>query len=155
MAARGAVVIAAACLLLGAAGCGEDAGVADGATVTAYVDAPLCASAKRELATTGSEAGSVQVEAVCLPSPRSGTRLNLAMIGANARRASEDSSSIAVLEADDPAANRFSRPILEAAGIAWISSDSGAAAMKQLLRAVAESDSDSLRDSVRESLNPT
>jgi hypothetical protein len=127
--------------------------VAEGATVTAYVEAPLCAGARRELARESAHADAVRVRAVCLPSARTGTRLDLATVGANARRASEDSTSVAYLEARDPAASRFSRPILESAGIAQVTSSSGEAAMGRLLRAVGEADSSSLRDAVFEALD--
>jgi hypothetical protein len=147
------VLTAVACALLGASGCGEGGGVADGATVTAYVEAPLCAGARQELTREGAHVDAVRVSAVCLPNARTGTRLDLATVGANARRASEDSTSVAYLEARDPAANRFSRPILESAGIGQISSSSGEAAMRQVLHAVAGANSSSLRDSVFEALN--
>jgi hypothetical protein len=111
------------------------------------VIAPLCVGAKRELAREVARAGSVavgasdvRVRAVCLPSARSGGRLSLATVGANARRATEDSTSVAYLEPPDRAANRFSDPILESAGIAWIASNSGKTAMAHLLHAIAESD---------------
>ena len=84
------------------------------------------------------------------PSTRRG-RLDLATIGANARRATEDSAAIAYVEPPGPA-NRFSRTILEEAGIAWTTSISGASAVARVLRAVSEADTDSLRDSVREAL---
>jgi hypothetical protein len=147
---RAAVLAAIACVLLGAAGCGEGEGVSAGATVAVYVEAPLCAGAKRELASAGGRAGSVRVRAVCLESARNGARLDLAIVGANARRATEDSATIAYVEA--PVAPSFSRPIVEAASVAVIRSDSGQAAMKRLLGAVGEAGTGSLRDSVREAL---
>jgi hypothetical protein len=146
------VLAAAACALLGIAGCGEEQGVADGATVTVYVTAPLCAGAQRELASEQGRVGSVRVRAVCLDDAEDGTRLNLATVGANARRATEDSTTVAYLEARDPAASRFSRPIVDSANIARVASDSGRDAMEQVLGAIGEADSDSLRDSVREIL---
>jgi hypothetical protein len=145
-----AALAAVACALLGA-GCGEGGGVAKGATVTAYVAAPLCAGAKREASESG-EVDSVRVQVACLPNTRNSTRLNLATVGANARRATEDSTTIAYLEAPEPAASRFTHPILESAGIPWIESSSGEAAMSRLLHAVQESNSGS-RASVREALN--
>jgi hypothetical protein len=152
MVARAAVLTAVACALLGASGCGEGEGAANGARVTAYVEAPLCAAAQRQLASEGARAGSLRVKAVCLPSPRTGARLSLATVGANARRASEDSAAIAYLGPLDPAAGRFSHPILDSAGIAWITDSSGAIAMGRLLDAVREADPTSLRESVRGSL---
>jgi hypothetical protein len=95
------------------------------------------------------------VRAVCLSSSRSTKKLGLARIGANARSATEDSTAVAYLEALDPPANRFSEPILEAAGIAGIYESSGKAAMTSLLQAIESSDSGSLRRSVSEALEET
>lgn len=139
-------------LLVAISGCGEGEGASEGATVTAYVDAPLCAGAKQELRSKGGEAGDLHVQAVCLPSSRQGKKLNLTSLGANARRATEDSTTVGYLEASDPRAARFTRPILESASIAWISQSSGAQAMAKLLQAIEDSDAGSLRESVRETL---
>jgi hypothetical protein len=144
-------VVVSALLLLGS-GCGEEGGAASGATVTAYVAAPLCGDAKRELADQGARAGDVQVRLFCL-ARTGGRRLDLAAVGANARRASEDSSSVGYLEQPGPAA-RFSATILEAAGIAQVEDNSGATAMARLLRALREADSGSPREAVREALDP-
>jgi len=139
-------------LLLAGFGCGEE-GVSSGATVNAYVAAPLCAEAERELAREGGKAGDVRVRVVCLDEAESGGRLDLAATGANARRVTEDSTSIAYLEASDSRATRFAKPIVEEAGIAWLEASSGSTAMRRLLSAIAESDTTSLRDSVRENLD--
>jgi hypothetical protein len=134
------------------AGCGEEEGVAEGATVTAYVVEPLCVEAERELERQHGRAGELRARAVCLPNPRSSQKLDLARIGANARSATEDSTAVAYVEALDPPANRFSEPILETAEIAAIYESSGKAAMARLLRAIEASDSGSLRKSVGEAL---
>ena len=148
-----ALLLAVAALSLLAPGCGESEGVASGATVTAYVAGPLCAEAERELARQGGKAGDLRVRAICLPSAEQGKRLKLATIGANARRATEDSTTVGYIGEPTKAASRFSEPILETAGIAQLSQASGAAAMKQLLRAVTEAGSSgSLRESVNEAL---
>lgn len=123
-----------------------------GAAVTAYVSAPLCAGAKQELAREDGKAGDVRVRAVCLSSVRRGRRLILATVGSNARRATEDSTAVAYLEPPGRA-NRFSDPILESAGIDWIHASSGKIAMARLLTLIAEADSGSLRESLRESLH--
>jgi hypothetical protein len=138
-------------LLLVASGCGEE-GVSSGATVSAYVAESLCAEAKRELARGGGKAGEVRVRAVCLPGTESGGRLDLAATGANARRATEDSTSIAYFEAPGPA-SKFSRPILDEAGIAYLTAGSGSAAMKRLLGAIEDADTSSLRASVHKTLS--
>lgn len=137
-------------LALAIGGCGES-GASAGATVSVYVSAPLCREAKRQLAR---EAGSVEdlhVRAICLPPVESAGHVDLARTGANARRATEDSTSVAYLEAPGPAA-RFSETIVEAADIAWLETSSGSAAMRRVLKALKEAGSSSPRDAVRESL---
>jgi len=150
LARRAAAALALLALGVGASGCGEE-GVSSGATLNVYVGASLCAEAKGELARHGAKAGDVEVRVLCLaPVERSG-RTDLARIGANARRATEDSSSIAYVEPPG-SANRFSRPILEEARIAWTTASSGASAMARVLHAVSEADTSSLRASVHEAL---
>ena len=147
---RGVLAAAIGALLVGGAGCGEETGVSAGAVVAAYVEAPLCAGAKRELGRQGGRVGEVRVRVVCLERVDDGGRLDLAAVGANARRATEDSATIAYLE--PPATPSFSRPIVEAATIPVIRDTSGANAMASLLGALQDADPDSLRDSVREAL---
>jgi hypothetical protein len=142
--------LAAVGLLLGAAGCGGDS-VAAGATVRVYVDADLCAEAKAELAKAGGKAGDLELEAICLKPVESGSRLDLATIGANARRATEDSSAIAYVEAQGPA-NRFAQSIVEEAGIAYVTASSGDHAVLRVLAAIESAGSGSLRDEVRKTL---
>jgi len=148
------VAVAGVLLLAAVVGCGGE-GVEGGATVTAYVAAPLCADAKRELISSGNQAGDLDVRAVCLPSSRDGKKLELSKVGANARRATEDSTTVAYLEAPDPRAARFTHPILESAEIPWISNSSGQKAMARLLALLAEAGSGSVRESIREALNQT
>jgi hypothetical protein len=151
--ASGKLALAALGALLIGAGCGESEGAANGATVSAYVAAPLCAGAERELAGAGGRAGDLRVHAICLPKAEHGTHLNLSAIGANARRATEDSTTVGYIGEPTKAATRFSASILETAGIAQLSQTSGAAAMAKLLHAVAEAgDSGSLRESVNDEL---
>ncbi|HEX7244494.1 MAG TPA: hypothetical protein VF245_02885 [Solirubrobacterales bacterium] len=121
--------------------------------MTAYVEASLCAKARQELARQGGEAGGIRIRAVCLPSPHKDGKLDLATIGANARRATEDSTAVAYLEAPNPRASRFAHPILEIAEIPWIASSSGQKAMAQLLKLIPEADSGSLRRSLQDKLN--
>lgn len=141
-------------LLLGgiAAGCGVEGGVEEGATVSVYVGAELCAGAREELSRAGGRAGDLRVRAVCLDAVRDGARLDLAAVGANARRASEDSTAVAYLEFPDRAAGRFAHPILDSADIGWTTSSSGRASMARVLEAIEVADSGSLRDEVREAL---
>lgn len=86
---------------------------------------------------------------VCLDDTGGGRRWTLAAVGANARRATEDSSTVAYIGEPDPAATRFSQPILEEAGIAQLTGISTATAMTKLLKAIrAASDSESPREAV-------
>jgi hypothetical protein len=152
---RGGTLAATCVLLIGAAGCGGGGGVSSDAVVTAYVEAPLCAAAKQELARHSGRAGDLRVQAICLPGPHEAKKLSLATLGANARRATEDSTAVAYLEAPDPEASRFVHPILETAEVPWISAKSGSVAMSRLLTLIPEADSGSLRESLREELNET
>lgn len=121
--------------------------------MSVYVAAPLCAGAERELTRNGDEAGDVRIRVVCLPSAESSRKLDLAQIGANARRATEDATAIGYIGEPTRSATRFSEPIIEAAGIAQLTETSGAAGMKKLLRAVGEAgDAGSLRASVDDAL---
>ncbi len=148
---RGAMLAVLSALLLVGVGCGEG-GVSEGATVHVYVSSSLCAEAKRELARHGGEAGKLKVSVVCLGDAEAGGRLDLAALGAAARRVTEDSASVAYVEAPGPG-NRFTRPIVDQAEIAFVAEDSGAAATERVLRAIEDADTSSLRDSVRGSLD--
>jgi hypothetical protein len=93
------------------------------------------------------------VRAVCLPQAEGPRRLDLAAIGANARRATEDSSAVGYIGEPTRAATRFSEPILEEAGIAQLPTSSGTTAMAALLRAIRQApDTGSLRGSVNDEL---
>jgi len=131
-------------------GCGQG-GVSAGATVSVYVAAPLCEEARRELKTAGEGAQGVMVHAICLAPVQRDRRVRLAVAGSNARRATEDSTSVAFLESPGPAAG-FSRRIVESADIAWVETSSAAPVVRRVLHAVADADDSSLRDAVRESL---
>ena len=150
---KASAAAALALLLAAVSGCGGAEGVQAGATVTAYVVPPLCIGANRELQRHDDRAGDVRVEAVCLPRAESKGRLELAKVGANARRATEDSTTVAFLEPPGPG-NEFSQPILESAEIPSIHDSSGKQAMARLLRAIETAGSSgSLRSSVREELH--
>jgi hypothetical protein len=133
-------------MALGVAGCGGDS-VTAGATVRVYVGADLCSEARG----ADGEAGDLHVEAICVDPVESGGRLDLATIGANARRATEDSSAIAYVETRGPA-NRFAQTIIEEAGIAWTLASSGEKAVQRVLAAVESAGSGPLRDEVRKTL---
>ena len=78
------------------------------------------------------------MRAVCLPQAESSRRLDLAAIGANARRATEDSTTVGYIGESTRAASRFSAPILEAADIPQYVAISGAQAMRNLLEDLEE-----------------
>jgi hypothetical protein len=144
---RGLPVSLLAATLLAIPGCGDE-GVTQGATASVYVVAPLCSEASKELNRNGPRAGDVRLRVKCLP--KAG---DLTAIGAGARRATEDSTTIAYVGTRDPTAIRFSETILEEAGIAQLSTSSGAAAMDQIIHAVDEAgDTSNLRESVRDGL---
>jgi hypothetical protein len=120
-------------------GCGEE-GVSRGATVTVYVSGKsLCEGARQELDRSGGRAGDFRVRAICLDNP--GT---LAATGANARRATEDSTTVGYI--GEPST------IVDAAGIAQVSTSSGAIAMARLLRAIRQADDSHVRESVFDEL---
>ena len=76
----------------------------------------------------------------------------MATVGANARRAIEDSSAVGYIEAPGPAV-RHSVPILEEAKIAVVESGSGAASMGRLLDAIrAAGTASGLREAVGDEL---
>jgi ABC-type branched-subunit amino acid transport system substrate-binding protein len=155
-----ATVVAA---LLVLAGCGGGAGVRSGATVNVYVSVPLsgpqaaagrasCDGARRTAERAGARAGEVRVRVLCLDDSDGSGAWALAAVGANARRAVEDSSAVAYLGELDPAASRFSATILEAAEIAQLSAADAAASMRRVLDAISESGNESPRNSVWEML---
>lgn len=132
-------------------GCGSTEGVREGATVSVYADAGVCAGAGKALAAAGREAGLVRVDLRCLPLAHRDDRLDLAAVGANARRATQDSTTVAYLLERGPAA-RFATPVLDAAGIGWTTG--GEAAMKRVTAAIEAADpSGSLREEVAEALD--
>ncbi len=123
-----------------------------GATVAVYVAAPLCLEAREELDRSGGRAGDVRVRARCVAPARVGDRLDLAILGANARRATEDSAAVAFIGAREPAATRFALPILDEAGIVLVTGASGEREMTSVLRAIGDAGSSGLREELRETL---
>ncbi len=154
----------AAALALSISACGTDTGVSSGATVSIYLSAPmrgpeaargqqLCSEAERTLARADGKAGDLRAKLTCLDASGPTGTWTLAKVGANARRAVEDSTTVAYIAEPARDARRQSRLILEEAGIAVITPSSGSTAMRQVLRAIEESDSGSLRESVSEDLS--
>lgn len=134
-----------------ATGCGEG-GAASGATVSIYAAAPLCKQARHELQRAGGEADNLRVRATCLPATDSPQGTDLAQAGANARRATEDATTVAYLEAPGPAA-KFTQQIVESAEITWIKTTSGTTATHHILQALQERGSSTPRTAVRETLH--
>ncbi|HEX5990169.1 MAG TPA: hypothetical protein VFY75_08165 [Solirubrobacterales bacterium] len=146
-------LLAAAGLL---AGCGEG-GAEEGATLSVYVSAPLrgaeagegrqiCREARREAQRAG-EPGGFELRVVCLDAAGPEGRWTLARVGADARRATEDSTTVAYLGVPG-AARRQSSPIVEAAGIAELGGTSGRKAVARVAAAIEEGDSDDPRQAV-------
>jgi hypothetical protein len=151
MALRGRGLIPAALTCMALAACGRGEGLGEGATVTVYAGARPCAGAAAALRAGGARKGSVAVRLVCARRADRGGRLDLAAVGAAARRASEDTSAVAYIESPGRALD-FSRPILEEAQIPVIVEASGAAGMALVLgKAGSASSAASLRESIEES----
>jgi hypothetical protein len=151
-------------LSLTLAACGTTEGVSSGATVTVYLSAPmrgaeggvgkqLCASATSTLSQADGRAGDLNVRLRCLDAGGPTGTWTLAGVGANARQATEDSTTVAYIAEPEPRARLQSQPILEEADITQVTASSGATAMRRILDAVAEANPDSLRESISESLN--
>lgn len=138
-------------------GCGES-GAEEGAKLTVYASAPLrgaeatvgkkfCAEARDAARQSGSPGG-FELRVVCLDASGTDGRWTLAQVGANARRATEDSATVAYLGEPELAARRQSQPIIEAAGIAALGGLSGEAAMTEVAKAIEEGDSGEPRRAV-------
>jgi hypothetical protein len=138
--------------LLTLTACGASEGVEAGARVAVYAVPPQCVGAKRDLDRFGKRAGELRVRLVCLDDAQSGGRLDLAIVGANARRAVEDSSTVGFIEAPGRAA-RFSQSILKEAAIPLVDNESGATSMARLLDAIqAAGTASGLREAVSQGL---
>lgn len=142
-------------------GCGEE-GAASGATVTVYVSAPLrgdeadagrrlCDEA-REQAAQGKGDEELELRVMCLDASGPDRAWTLAQVGANARRATEDSTSVAYVGEPDPEARRQSRPIVDSAEIAELGGMTGREAIAQVEQAIAEGDESEPRRAVFEAL---
>jgi hypothetical protein len=147
---RGLPLVALAAVGLALAGCGGSD--SEGATVSVYVAAPLCAGAKQAVTAHGATAGHFKVAVRCLaPSEKGSGRVDLATDGSNSRRATSDSSAVATLEPPGPGA-RFSRAILESAEIPLVTSPSATKGMDRILNAIEGAGDSGVRGSVGEAL---
>ncbi len=155
------VLIVAALAAALASGCGEE-GAASGASVRIYVSAPLtgpemkagrqlCQGARGEAARRGEVEG-LELRVVCLDATEGDGRWTLARVGANARRATEDSTAIAYVGEPDPKARKQSRPIVDAAEIAELGGVSGREAFAKVAAAIEEGDASEPRRAVFDAL---
>jgi len=148
-----------ACLLGAAllAGCGEG-GAKEGARVTVYVSAPLggpemkagrqlCDGAREEARRVGTVEG-LELAVVCLDATEGEGRWTLAKVGANARRATEDSTTVAYIGEPDERARKQSRPIVDAAEIAELGGIGGDEAVKAVVAAIRAGDASEPRQDV-------
>lgn len=148
-----------ATVLLAAAlfGCGEE-GAQSGATVSVYVSAPLrgpeadagrrlCDEA-REQAAQGRGGGDLKLRVLCLDASGPGGRWTLAGVGSNARRATEDSTTVAYIGEPDPRARKQSQPIVEAAEIAELGGIPGREAIARITAAIRDGDAAEPRQAV-------
>ena len=155
------LLLAAAFAALLASGCGEE-GAASGATVRIYVSAPmsgpemkagrqLCQGARAEAAEKGEVEG-LRLRVVCLDATEGDGRWTLAQVGANARRATEDSTAVAYVGEPDPKAREQSHPIVDAAEIAELGGLTGREAVSKVAAAISEGDETEPRAAVFQAL---
>jgi branched-chain amino acid transport system substrate-binding protein len=141
-----------------AVGCGEG-GAEAGARVTVYVSAPLhgaeagagrrlCEGARAAAARSGGEIEDLELAVVCLDAAGETGRWTLAQVGANARRATEDSTTVAYVGEPDSQARKQSRPIVAAAEIAELGGLSGKAAVEKAVAAIREGNASEPRSAV-------
>lgn len=155
-----ALLLAVSPLLI--AGCGAAAESQQGATLRVYVSLPLSGveasagnAAMREvegvLTRTRGRAGPWRVRVVHMDDSGVEGNWTLARVGANARRASEDSAAIGYIGDLDPRATRFSLPITDEAQLPRIgyrpedgasAAAFGREAMRLLLAAIREAGGD-------------
>jgi hypothetical protein len=150
LARRGArvlpLLVVALALIVG--GCSEE-GAQQGAELTVYVSAPgqsLCDEARaeaRDMRTTGDHT----LRVVCLGTGSKGGG-TLAKVGSNARRATEDSTTVAYVGEPDRETRKQSQPILNAAEIAQLGEFNGREAIKTVIAAIDEGESDDPRAAV-------
>ncbi|HKO37631.1 MAG TPA: hypothetical protein VJU14_04615 [Solirubrobacterales bacterium] len=150
--ARWVSLLLVAVLAGAVAGCGEE-GAQEGAELTVYVSAPgqrLCAEARAE-AQGKRTAGEHTLRVVCLAtgSKDGGT---LARVGGNARRATEDSTTVAFLGEPDRETRKQSQPILASAEIGQLGELSGREAIKAVIAAIDEGDSGDPRAAVYDAI---
>jgi hypothetical protein len=146
---RRVLLLLAAVLAIAVSGCGEE-GAEEGAELTVYVSAPdqrLCDEARAEAA-RGKGESEFELRVTCLDTSGPDGSWTLAKVGSNARRATEDSASIAYIGEPNRAARKHSQPIVEAAEIAAMGKRNGKEAIEAIFTALEEDDSDDPRTAV-------
>lgn len=146
--------IAIACAVAAAlvAGCGEE-GAEEGAQLTVYVSAPgqrLCDEARTE-ARGVRTAGDHDLRVICLDAASKGSG-TLAKVGSNARRATEDSTTVAYIGEPERQMRKQSRPILDTAEIAQLGEFNGREAIQTVIAAIDEGDSSDPRAAVNDTI---
>ncbi|MDX6636478.1 MAG: hypothetical protein QOF06_2681 [Solirubrobacterales bacterium] len=127
--------------------------------MTVYVSAPLhgaeagagrrlCEGARAAAARSGGEIEDLELAVVCLDAAGETGRWTLAQVGANARRATEDSTTVAYVGEPDSQARKQSRPIVAAAEIAELGGLSGKAAVEKAVAAIREGNASEPRSAV-------
>jgi branched-chain amino acid transport system substrate-binding protein len=130
------LALAALVLTLAVAGCGVGGSTAIEAPVTVYVSLPLTGprsadgrdaadGARLAFEQVANKAGSIEVHSLFLDDAK-GKNWDPVAVGANARRAAQDSSAAAYIGELDSAPTRASVPITNDAGIAQVSPGAGA-----------------------------
>ncbi|HEX6151928.1 MAG TPA: hypothetical protein VFZ19_00250 [Solirubrobacterales bacterium] len=149
---RGALLVSAVVLAVIVSGCGEE-GAQEGAELTVYVSAPgqrLCEEAQAE-AEGKRTTGEHTLRVVCLGTgaESGGT---LAKVGSNARRATEDSTTVAYVGEPDRETRKQSQPILNSAEIGQIGELNGREAIRTVIAAIDEDDSNDPRAAVYDAI---
>jgi hypothetical protein len=149
---RGSLLLLTAVFAVTVAGCGEE-GAQEGAELTVYVSAPgqrLCDEARAEAqGKRTTEDHTLRVVCLGTGSKGGGT---LAKVGSNARRATEDSTTVAYVGEPDREARKQSQPILSAAEIAQLANLNGGEAIQTVIAAINEGDSDDPRAAVYDAI---
>jgi hypothetical protein len=147
-----AVLVLALAMAALAAGCGEE-GAEEGAVLTVYVSAPgqrLCDEARAQ-ARGARTTEDHTLRVVCLD-VETGDGGTLAKVGSNARRATEDSTTVAYVGEPGREMRKQSRPILDTAEIAQLGELNGRKAIDTVIAAIDEGDSGDPRAAVYDAI---